>query len=572
MDRTVYFNPETFSNSNYSGSGDDSYQSTPITSSRASRQNSVNSFATRVKGGSRAALAHKGLTTTGGAYQTSRRPQQPALVSRTRGVSTKQQHFQNNDENWGNEGGGLTRNILQSGISRVAVPCLRDRDEMEYHYGSVLVLHLQCKNLTCITLGALDPFCSLKNLYLYKNNIRRIQGLDRLTNLESLDLSRNNVERIDNLDNCTKLKKLCLGFNEIQVMEGLENLVVLEELYVDDQDMPPEQPLIFAPGTMASISNCLFVLDLSSNQLSTLEPIANMRRLEVLVASDNNLDNLSETLQVLQTLSQLRILNLKGNPISTLPIYKTQIIGTVYRLEELDGKEVNDTTRACLQKLSMMKKYRAQQKAEANELKKNMAKKVEEKSILDIVPGGSILQVGSSEEFSFSTPTRLSPLPPKPPQPKRKQQQPVAKKSQGSTKSTPTPNQSEGEDSPRTDATTSALSSTQEFEMSNIVVDGSLYESRARNSLLNHPDFDVVGGDGDHMSEMAKIIFRLSNLDDGTEGQNGGIVMKHSNYWDPPGSSMPQECRPLSPLEGLDFIMTPRVFCHFTRHIASKNQ
>lgn len=58
------------------------------------------------------------------------------------------------------------------------------------------------------TLGALDPFFNLKNLYLYKNNIRRIQGLEALTSLEMLDLSRNNVERIDNLENCPKLRTL----------------------------------------------------------------------------------------------------------------------------------------------------------------------------------------------------------------------------------------------------------------------------------------------------------------------------------------------------------------------------
>ena len=62
---------------------------------------------------------------------------------------------------------------------------------------------------------------SLKNLYLYNNSIRVIEGIDKFKNLTHLYLENNKISQIEGLpEGC--LQKLYLNENDIEVIENLD--------------------------------------------------------------------------------------------------------------------------------------------------------------------------------------------------------------------------------------------------------------------------------------------------------------------------------------------------------------
>lgn len=76
-----------------------------------------------------------------------------------------------------------------------------------------------------------------------------------------------------------------------------------------------------------SMQRKLKVLNTSGNQLESIEDLLCMDVLDTLNLSRNRLTNLEHTSQVLRTLGQLRILDLRENRILKNPKYKEQIVG-----------------------------------------------------------------------------------------------------------------------------------------------------------------------------------------------------------------------------------------------------
>lgn len=78
--------------------------------------------------------------------------------------------------------------------------------------------------------------------------------MDGLVNLSNLYLQRNNIKKIQNLDTLTQLKKLYLGQNEISVVENLQKLINLEELYIEKQNLSNGDSLCFDPRSIDGLA------------------------------------------------------------------------------------------------------------------------------------------------------------------------------------------------------------------------------------------------------------------------------------------------------------------------------
>lgn len=91
-------------------------------------------------------------------------------------------------------------------------------------------------------------------LYLFNNEITKIENLNNLKNLTCLYLQRNKIQKIENLHALGKLRKLYLGYNEISVIEGLEGLQMLEELHVEKQHLRSGDSLCFDPRSIISVA------------------------------------------------------------------------------------------------------------------------------------------------------------------------------------------------------------------------------------------------------------------------------------------------------------------------------
>lgn len=84
---------------------------------------------------------------------------------------------------------------------------------------------------------------TLKELDLYDNLIKHIQGLDELVNLVSLDLSFNKIKHIKNVNHLKELRDLYFVQNRIRRIEGLEGLTKLRNLELGANNIRVGKPV-----------------------------------------------------------------------------------------------------------------------------------------------------------------------------------------------------------------------------------------------------------------------------------------------------------------------------------------
>ena len=208
---------------------------------------------------------------------------------------------------------------------------------MDKFLGHVTHLHLQMKKLRMIE--NLDICVALKVLYLYDNKIKTIENLDFAKNLGYLYLENNLISELPTITN-VKLKKLYLDENQISIISGLEELANLEVLSVSRQRIPRNDFLKFDIVSLAAISRSLEVLDISGNNLSSLQPFTQLYNLRKLFCADNNIENLAEIESVV-CLPELVEVNFKRNPVCSLRKYRDYVIGSASEsLREFDDTPV----------------------------------------------------------------------------------------------------------------------------------------------------------------------------------------------------------------------------------------
>lgn len=208
-------------------------------------------------------------------------------------------------------------------------------------------------------------------LYLFNNHISKIDNLDNLKNLTCLYLQRNKITKIENLQALGKLRKLYLGYNEISVIEGLEGLQRLEELHVEKQNLASGDCLCFDPRSVISVAvkifvmlrfffifflqNTLMILNISGNNISSLTYLSPLKFLHVLNATNNRLNNISDVCDAIKGWYYLQEAMFAGNPICKQHRCKEKIIATANKLAILDKRDINETTRAFIQRMEREK-------------------------------------------------------------------------------------------------------------------------------------------------------------------------------------------------------------------------
>ena len=223
-------------------------------------------------------------------------------------------------------------------------------------------------------------------IYLYDNQLTKIENFNFAENLTHLYLQNNRLQKMENFHACPKLQKLYLGGNQIQVLEGLEQCTRLTELYIENQHLPDGEKLLFDPRTLQSLSNVLGlfddhqrktnlsffffrteILNVSGNNLDTLGELNCLMRLQELSANNNQLENLREWVTLLSIWPRLKRLDLTRNPLCSKARYRERLIvvsnslgnkrvfsrirslrRNSYRLEMLDGKSITDNSRQFL--------------------------------------------------------------------------------------------------------------------------------------------------------------------------------------------------------------------------------
>eukprot|EP00727_Mastigamoeba_balamuthi_P008128 m51a1_g3936 putative dynein assembly factor axonemal (368) ;mRNA; f:249018-250399 len=174
---------------------------------------------------------------------------------------------------------------------------MTSRDSTVYYLTPELnrCLYLHFKGFKSI--GGLEDYVGLKELWLESNAITRIQGLGTLAELRHLYLQQNCIERIEGLEGLGKLDTLNVSNNFLRRVEGLGPCAALTTLI------------------MASNS---VVLDLT----------------------DNKIDDPS-IVEVFEKMPNLRVLTLSGNSVvSAIPSYRRTLVSRLKQLTYLDDMPV----------------------------------------------------------------------------------------------------------------------------------------------------------------------------------------------------------------------------------------
>ncbi|CAH1425152.1 unnamed protein product [Lactuca virosa] len=218
-------------------------------------------------------------------------------------------------------------------------------------FKTLLIFDVSFNEITSMN-GLSNASSTLKELYVSKNEVPKIEEIEHFHELQILELGSNRLRVIENLQNLTKLQELWLGRNRIKSidlcglkcikklslqsnrltsMKGLEECIALEELYLSHNGIAKMEGL-------STLSN-LRVLDVSSNKLAAIEDIEKLTCLEDLWFNDNQLASLDGIAEAVSgSREKLTTIYLEHNPCAKLSDYLTTLRQIFPNIEQIDSE------------------------------------------------------------------------------------------------------------------------------------------------------------------------------------------------------------------------------------------
>ena len=176
------------------------------------------------------------------------------------------------------------------------------------------------KSLRClevIDLGAnrirkmgsyLNVLENLKELWLGKNKIEKIEGIDKLKNLVRLDVQSNRLTSVESLPSLPNVEELYLSHNAIKSMDGVQRLPKLQ------------------------------TCDMSSNRISSFEQVDKLVYLEEFWMNNNPIESFDEVERIAKAnLKHLKTIYLQHSPIAEEFAYRKRVAKLLPQLKQLDA-------------------------------------------------------------------------------------------------------------------------------------------------------------------------------------------------------------------------------------------
>ncbi|KAF5744895.1 leucine-rich repeat and IQ domain-containing protein 1 [Tripterygium wilfordii] len=242
---------------------------------------------------------------------------------------------------------------------------------------AVTVLDLNWKALSDVS--CLSEFKNLEKLDLGSNNLTSLEGLRSCVNLKWLSVVQNNLQSLKGIEGLSKLTVLNAGKNKLKSMEEVKSLVSLRAVILNDNEIASickldqmkdlntlvlsKNPIRKIGGSLAnvksirkvSLSHCqleaiesslkscteLKELRLAHNDIKVVPPeLASNRKLQNLDLGNNLITRWSD-LKVLNSLVNLKNLNLQGNPIAEKDELAKKVQNSLPNLHVFNAKPIN---------------------------------------------------------------------------------------------------------------------------------------------------------------------------------------------------------------------------------------
>ncbi|OIW09350.1 hypothetical protein TanjilG_01321 [Lupinus angustifolius] len=242
---------------------------------------------------------------------------------------------------------------------------------------SVVTLQLNYKALSDVS--CLGNFTNLEKLDLKFNSLTSLEGLRSCINLKWLSVVENKLESLEGIQGLTKLTVLNAGKNKLKSMDQVSSLVSVRALILNENEitsickldqMKELNTLVLSKNPIGKIGDALMKvksitkLSLSYCQLqridSSLKSCVELRevrlghneikslpdelihnsKLQNLDLGNNVITRWSE-LKVLNSLTNLRNLNLQGNPVSAIDKVTRKIKKALPRLQIFNARPVD---------------------------------------------------------------------------------------------------------------------------------------------------------------------------------------------------------------------------------------
>ncbi|CAM8949629.1 unnamed protein product [Rhodiola kirilowii] len=213
---------------------------------------------------------------------------------------------------------------------------------------------------TLSSLEDLKSCVNLKWLSLIQNKLQSLKGVECLTKLTVLNAGKNQLRSMDEVRSVVTLRALILNDNEITSICPLDQLKELNTLVLSKNPVRDVRKSLekMKSLTKLSLSHCqlqslgsslkscseLKELRLAHNELTALpSELAHNARIHTLDLGNNSIINWSD-LKVLNSLTNLRNLNLHGNPIADKDKFVNKVRRSIPNLQILNSKPVDKYT------------------------------------------------------------------------------------------------------------------------------------------------------------------------------------------------------------------------------------
>ncbi|KAK7272241.1 hypothetical protein RJT34_28719 [Clitoria ternatea] len=253
------------------------------------------------------------------------------------------------DNNAGDPDSIITLQLTHKALSDVT--CLTNFKNLEK-------LDLKFNNLT--SLEGLRSCVNLKWLSVVENKLESLEGIEGLTKLTVLNAGKNKLKSIDQVKPLVNLRALILNENEISSICKLDQMKDLNTLVLSKNPIRKIGEALMKVKSMtklslsycqlqgidASLKSCveLSELRLAHNEIKSLpDELMHNSKLRNLDLGNNVITRWSE-LKVLNSLTNLRNLNLQGNPVATVDKITRKIKKALPKLQVFNARPVDKYT------------------------------------------------------------------------------------------------------------------------------------------------------------------------------------------------------------------------------------